>query len=75
MVLDFVYLFYLLLIPFPLTVILAIVAVVVVVVASRYPIGPSPSSLYGVVVLGSIPSHLWKNLEGFCVALSLMRLL
>ena len=73
LVLDFVYLFYPFLIPFPLTFLLAIVAVAVA--ASRYPVGPSPSLLYGVVVLGSIPSHPCKILEGFCVAPSLMRLI
>ena len=73
LVLDLVYLLYPFLIPFPLTAILTIVAVVVA--ASRYPVGPSPSLLSGAVVLGSITSQPWKNLEGFCVDLSLMRLL
>ena len=59
-------LFYLILILLPLTIILATVAVVAG--ASRYPVCSSPSSLYRVVVLRSIPSQTWNHLEGFCVA-------
>ena len=72
-VLDFVYLFYPFLIPLPLTVILTIVSAVAD--ASRYPVGTSTSMLSGVVVIRSIPSHPRNNLEDFCVALSLIRLL
>ena len=61
-VLDLVYLFYQFLISLLLTFILAIV--VVFDDDSRYPVGPSPSSLHIVVVLGSIPSHPRNHMEG-----------
>ena len=45
---------------------------VVVATVSRYLVDPPPSSLYWVVVLGSIPSLTPNHKEGFCDALSLM---
>ena len=71
LVLDFAYLFYPILIPLPLTVILSIAVVVADI--SRYLVGPSPILLSLVVALGSIPSLPWNHLEGFCVTLSLKR--
>ena len=83
MVLYFAYIFYPILIPFPLTAILSIsvvvvvvvfvVVVVVIVVVSRYLNGPLPSLLSSVVPRGSIPSLPRNHLEGFCVVLSLKR--
>ena len=67
LVLDFVYLFYTFLIPLPLTVTLVIVAIVAS--ASRYPIGTSPSLLYVIFVIGSIPSQPRNHLEGFFIAI------
>ena len=72
-VLDCVYLFYPFLILLPLTVIHAIVFAVAA--ASMYPVGPSPGSLYGVVMLGYIPSQPHNHREESCVALLLMCLL
>ena len=67
---DFVYLSYMIFIPLTLTAILYIV--VVVAADYRYIVSPLFSLLYGVVVLGSIPSLPWNHPEGFCVAVSLM---
>ena len=64
------YLFFPILIHFPLTVILSIVVVVVVVV-SRYIVGTLTSFLSLVFVLGSIPSLPRNHMEGFCVVFSL----
>ena len=72
LVLDFVYLFYPLLVLLPLTAIHVIVAVAADY--SMYPIGPSPSSLFGVVVIGSIFFQPPNHREESCVALSSMHL-
>ena len=71
--LDFVYLFYPFLIQLPLTAIRAIIDVVAAV--SMYLVGPSPSLLFLIVVLGSIHYQPLTHREDSCVALSLMRLL
>ena len=69
-VLDSVYLCYPLLILLPLTIIHAIVAVDVTVY--KVPLGPLPSSLFGVVVLKSNLYRLPIHQEESCVVLSSM---
>ena len=73
LVIYFVYLFYPLLIPLPLTVVHATVAVVAA--ASMYHVDSSPSLLYIVFVLGSIPSQPQNHRGESCVSFLLMRLI
>ena len=61
------YLFYPILILLPLTVTLYIVVGVAAVY--RYLVGPTPRSLSGFVVLGSVPSLPWNHPVGFSVAI------
>ena len=73
LVLYCVYIFYPFLILLPINVIHVIFSIAAG--DSMCPVGTSPSSLFGVVVLGSIPFQPLKHHQESCVALPLMRLI